>query len=172
MEKRSDEFDAIRRALKRIDHSDDRERAIGAAAEAALERVQRRLSELENANTMELPPTWNGDALSAFLDNAQKNTYATFHRKKPAYSLLQKIDDSFSKISTNLINPKNQIARFSSFARFPPTARRVARLWPDKSPKVSPFRDCVSSTRDMPYFCMPTRGEYPFGWIRAKVRPK
>ena len=56
MQKPSHDFDAIRRALKRIDHADDRERAIGVEAEAALERLQRRLSELEKGDT-KLPPT-------------------------------------------------------------------------------------------------------------------
>jgi hypothetical protein len=69
-------------------------------------------------NTMQLPPAWAADTLTAFLDNAQKNTHATFHRKKPAFNILQNIDDCFLKIGTNLLNPQNQIAPLFLFRSF------------------------------------------------------
>lgn len=50
------------------------------------------------------PPGWSKDKLSAFIDVATENTFATFHNKKKEYDLLRKIDDCFQKIVPNLIN--------------------------------------------------------------------
>ena len=52
-----------------------------------------------------LPPRWGDDSLSSFLDQAFKNTLATFVRKHQGFELLLRIDSSFLRIGENLVNP-------------------------------------------------------------------
>ena len=54
---------------------------------------------------MSLPPRWSDDPLSAFLDQAFKNTLATFVHKHAGFDLLSHIDRSFLRIGENLVNP-------------------------------------------------------------------
>ncbi len=56
------------------------------------------------------PPGWGSDDLSAFLQAALQKRHATFHTKKPAYALMQRVDACFMRIGTNLINPKDTLA--------------------------------------------------------------
>ena len=50
------------------------------------------------------PPQWGEDNLSAFIENAIENTFATFHNKKKEYKLLKEIDGCFQELIPNLIN--------------------------------------------------------------------
>src|SRR5215470_18529653 len=51
------------------------------------------------------PPGWGADDLSAFLNVARQNQFATFHKKKIAYGLVQEVDACFFKVGTNMLNP-------------------------------------------------------------------
>ncbi len=54
---------------------------------------------------MSLPPRWGDDPLSAFLQQAFRNSLATFVQKNPGFELLSRIDRSFLRIGENLVNP-------------------------------------------------------------------
>ena len=54
---------------------------------------------------MHLPPNWGDDALSSFLSQAFRNTLARFVRKGQGFQMLARVDRSFLKIGTNLVNP-------------------------------------------------------------------
>lgn len=58
------------------------------------------------------PPGWGADSLSAFLDDVRHNQLATFHNKKPACELLQRIDACYVKVGTNMLNPKDFVTPF------------------------------------------------------------
>lgn len=55
------------------------------------------------------PPGWGRDKLSAYLEDANGNRFATFFNKRQEYALLSEIDDCFTRIGENLINPKGLI---------------------------------------------------------------
>lgn len=57
-----------------------------------------------------VPPDWGDDDLSNFLQQAERNRYATFIHKTEAYGLLSAIDEAFSIISKGWINPQSEIA--------------------------------------------------------------
>jgi hypothetical protein len=63
-----------------------------------------------NDTAVSVPLGWGADDLTAFLQTAQQNTYATFHRKKVWYDALKTLDDCYLKINNNLLNPIDQIA--------------------------------------------------------------
>lgn len=48
------------------------------------------------------PPNWTDDNLSEFLEKAYRNTLISYSNLKYHYSLLQKINNSYKKISNNL----------------------------------------------------------------------
>ncbi len=62
-----------------------------------------------------MPPGWGEDPLSAFIDNALHNTYATFHNLKPQYNLLKSIHQVFDTIVHNLARSPDWFAAFFLF---------------------------------------------------------
>lgn len=61
----------------------------------------------KHETSMSLPPCWGDDKLSLFLDQALKNTLATFVHKRPGFETLLRIDQSFLKIGENLADPSS-----------------------------------------------------------------
>ena len=59
-----------------------------------------------------IPPGWGEDSLSAFIDNAQQNIYATFYNLKPHYDLLKNIHLVFDSIILNLNRSPEWFASF------------------------------------------------------------
>jgi len=53
-----------------------------------------------------LPLDWGKDPLSAFIEDANHNTLATFVNLKPEFTHLEAINHAFKKITDNLKNPK------------------------------------------------------------------
>jgi hypothetical protein len=62
-----------------------------------------------------IPPGWGEDPLSAFIDNAQHNTYATFQNLKPQYNLLKNIHQVFDTVVHNLDRSPDWFAAFFLF---------------------------------------------------------
>lgn len=60
--------------------------------------------------TMNLPPRWGDDSISAFIDQSFKNILATFVHKKESLAILGRIDACFLRIGENLVNPPDLIA--------------------------------------------------------------
>jgi hypothetical protein len=63
----------------------------------------------KHETSLSLPPRWADDSLSAFIDQAFRNTLATFVHKRSETELLIEIDESFMKIGSNLLNPSDVI---------------------------------------------------------------
>lgn len=61
----------------------------------------------ERPKVYEPPPDWGTDGLSGYLKAVAENQHATFVHMKEQYRLLDRIDASFLKIGTNLLNPKD-----------------------------------------------------------------
>lgn len=59
---------------------------------------------------MRLPKRWAEDPLSEFIQDAFKNSLATFVHKKHAFDLLLKTDGAFRRIGQNLDNAGNPLA--------------------------------------------------------------
>ena len=57
------------------------------------------------------PPGWGTDALTAFLDDARRNRFATF-ANKPEFKRLIKLDACFLRVVTDWLNPKDLLAPF------------------------------------------------------------
>lgn len=55
--------------------------------------------------TMSLPPRWGDDRLSSFVDQAFKNSLASFVQKHARFAVLERVDQNFLRIGENLINP-------------------------------------------------------------------
>jgi hypothetical protein len=55
------------------------------------------------------PPGWGNDELSAFIESAHQNQYATFVGKRDAMAKLVAIDILFAKVTKDWINPPSQI---------------------------------------------------------------
>jgi len=55
------------------------------------------------------PPGWGSDELTAFIDAAHSNQYATFFRKWPATEKLVAIDAEFGKVTKTWVNPASEI---------------------------------------------------------------
>ena len=62
-----------------------------------------------------IPPGWGEDSLSAFIENALHNTYATFHNLKPQYNRLNNIHLVFDSIVHNLDRSPDWFATFFLF---------------------------------------------------------
>ena len=58
-------------------------------------------------NEIPLPLRWAEDPLSEFINDAFKNSLATFVHKKQAFNHLLKVDSAFKKIGDNLDNTGN-----------------------------------------------------------------
>jgi hypothetical protein len=56
------------------------------------------------------PPGWGADELSAFLETAYQNRYATFVNKKDWFRRLARIDGAFLRITKDWLNPTNLIS--------------------------------------------------------------
>jgi len=56
------------------------------------------------------PPGWGDDGLTAFLDHARDNQWATFHNKRDAVGRLIAIDAEFLKASRDWTNPTDELA--------------------------------------------------------------
>jgi len=54
------------------------------------------------------------DKLSAFIDGARRNTFATFANLRGIYTLLEEINEAFFKFNENLLNPSDPFAAFFS----------------------------------------------------------
>ena len=57
-----------------------------------------------------LPPQWSDDTLSEFLDQAFRNTLATYVHKNPGFAQLSHLDQIFLRIGENLVNPPDILA--------------------------------------------------------------
>jgi hypothetical protein len=55
------------------------------------------------------PPGWGDEELSAFIESARQNQYATFLGKRDAMAKLVAIDALFAKVTKDWINPPSQI---------------------------------------------------------------
>jgi Zn-finger nucleic acid-binding protein len=55
------------------------------------------------------PPGWGADELTAFIEAAHRNQYATFFRKRPATQRLVAIDSEFAKVTKGWVNPASEI---------------------------------------------------------------
>ena len=62
-----------------------------------------------------IPPGWGDDPLSAFIDKALDNTFATFHNLKSQYALLKNIHIIFDSIVHNLDRSSEWFASFFLF---------------------------------------------------------
>lgn len=58
------------------------------------------------------PPDWGNDCLSAFIEDAKSNIFASFANCKPLYTRLQKIDESFRLAIDHLTNTKDWFPAF------------------------------------------------------------
>jgi len=56
------------------------------------------------ANERIIPNDWGKDSLSEFIEDAHHNTLATFANLKPEFAHLKNINDTFKKITENLLN--------------------------------------------------------------------
>jgi hypothetical protein len=65
--------------------------------------------------TPQVPPGWASDPLSAFIQDAVENTYASFHNLKPLYERLKDIDASFRIITGNIDRTHDWFASFFLF---------------------------------------------------------
>ena len=65
----------------------------------------RRFTMAKHETLMHLPPHWGDDALSLFLNQAFRNTLATFVRKGQGFQMLARVDKNFLRIGANLVNP-------------------------------------------------------------------
>jgi len=72
---------------------------------------------MNNSDTKKkkIPPGWGDDQLSAFIDKALENVYATFHNLKPQYNLLKNIHLVFDSIVHNLDRSPDWFASFFLF---------------------------------------------------------
>ncbi len=55
------------------------------------------------------PPAWSNDPLSEFLDNANRNRFASFANKNRWFDCLSKIDGCFLRIGMGWLNPPDLI---------------------------------------------------------------
>ena len=62
-----------------------------------------------------IPPSWGDDQLSAFIENAAGNIYASFHNLKPQFNLLKDIHLVFDSIVQNLDRTPEWFASFFLF---------------------------------------------------------
>jgi hypothetical protein len=72
---------------------------------------------VENKNHMampitEIPPDWDRDALSEFIETARHNTFATFVNLLREYSVLKNIHELYKYAIDNLINTPEWFAAF------------------------------------------------------------
>jgi hypothetical protein len=55
------------------------------------------------------PPGWGSDELTAFIEAAHSNQYATFFKKRAAMHMLVAIDAEFAKVTKGWVNPSSEI---------------------------------------------------------------
>jgi hypothetical protein len=55
-------------------------------------------------NQLQIPPNWNTDLLSQFMQLSMHNIFATFHNKKKEYNTLKDINECYQKIIDHLLN--------------------------------------------------------------------
>jgi len=60
----------------------------------------------------QVPPQWADDSLSAFIETAKQNSYATFVNHKAAYKQLLKVDELFRDAIDCLVNTKDWFPSF------------------------------------------------------------
>ena len=72
---------------------------------------------MDNSDQKEekIPPSWGDDQLSAFIENALENIYASFHNLKLQYNLLKDIHLVFDSIVRNLDRTPEWFASFFLF---------------------------------------------------------
>lgn len=56
------------------------------------------------------PPGWGRDELTAFIEAAHRNQYATFVQKRAAMRTLVAIDAEFAKVTKGWLNPASEIS--------------------------------------------------------------
>lgn len=56
------------------------------------------------------PPGWSSDELTAFIEAAHRNQYATFFQKRAAVRMLVAIDAEFAKATKSWVNPASEIS--------------------------------------------------------------
>jgi hypothetical protein len=77
------------------------------------ERItSRKNPSMGNVRTRQPPPRWGADLLSAFIDNALANIFATFVHKPIQYKYILDVDSCFYKAASNLSNPTDFVAAF------------------------------------------------------------
>src|SRR5262245_14980589 len=63
--------------------------------------------------TLPAPPGgWGGDEITAFIDNARLNSFATYSNLRPEYGKVSEIDIVFRKLVGYLLNTKDWFAAF------------------------------------------------------------
>jgi hypothetical protein len=68
------------------------------------------VAEADNQASTRTPSGWGQDDLSAFLEAARANQFATFARKPERYRRLAAIDELFVRVAKQWTNPKDAIA--------------------------------------------------------------
>src|SRR3972149_11921583 len=58
------------------------------------------------------PAGWGGDEVTAFIDNARLNSFATYANLRPEYGAVAEIDVVFRKLVGNLLNTRDWFAAF------------------------------------------------------------
>lgn len=64
---------------------------------------------LKVPSTISPPPGWGCDGLTEFLETAHQNRFATFTNKNAEYQRLSHIDECFTRIGGEWINPPNLV---------------------------------------------------------------
>src|SRR5258705_2470220 len=63
--------------------------------------------------TLPVPPGgWGADEITAFIDNARLNSFATYANLRPEYGKVAEIDVLFRKLADYLLNTKDWFAAF------------------------------------------------------------
>jgi len=77
-------------------------------------KVERK-KRMEKIDEKILPQDWGNDSLSEFMINAHRNIVASFVNLKPQYIRLGAINDSYKRITENLLNVRPLIPAFFLF---------------------------------------------------------
>ncbi len=63
--------------------------------------------DMMSSNNIQLPPDWDSDPISHFIQLSIQNIFATFHNMKEEYQDLKGINECFQKIIDHLLNTPN-----------------------------------------------------------------
>ena len=67
---------------------------------------------MKKVNLPAAPGGWGGDEVTAFIDNARLNSFATYTNLRPEYTKVAEIDVVFRKLVGYLLNTKDWFAAF------------------------------------------------------------